>query len=271
MLGSPAPPPSSGWNPAALSRLPQRAAPGLDAYAEPGRHRRWSRQAPDLLADRRRRPTAAARDTPWQNVGHDGSAAQYPEWARTEGHANALTDLTSQAFWARSRPPEGRVPRVPLRRLPHHEGGRQARHRGRADASRRSTASPASAATLRTTRAPPRAPGTTSSTTRSGRSGQRRRHQRQQPVRRVPQRGDPGGHHGFAGRRDPSSDEGDDGRLRRHRRVLPSRASTRASASSATCRRRAGAAARSSWAPTTRSTSSRLRRPTTCCRSRWPP
>jgi nitrate/TMAO reductase-like tetraheme cytochrome c subunit len=37
-------------------------------------------------------------DTIWQQIGHDGSAAQYPEW-RSEGHANALTGLTSQSFW----------------------------------------------------------------------------------------------------------------------------------------------------------------------------
>ncbi len=34
----------------------------------------------------------------WQQPGHDGSAAQYPDWA-IEGHANALTGLTSQPFW----------------------------------------------------------------------------------------------------------------------------------------------------------------------------
>ncbi|MFA4966468.1 MAG: hypothetical protein WC709_12665, partial [Thermoleophilia bacterium] len=35
---------------------------------------------------------AAGNDLPWQQVGHDGSAAQYPEWAN-EGHANSLIDL----------------------------------------------------------------------------------------------------------------------------------------------------------------------------------
>ena len=48
-------------------------------------------------------PTAAAHDTPWQQIGHDGSAAQYPEWASEGlafGHADALTALTSQPFWA---------------------------------------------------------------------------------------------------------------------------------------------------------------------------
>ena len=41
----------------------------------------------------------AGEDMLWQQVGHDGSAAQYPEW-RSEGHANALTALTSMPFWA---------------------------------------------------------------------------------------------------------------------------------------------------------------------------
>jgi nitrate/TMAO reductase-like tetraheme cytochrome c subunit len=42
---------------------------------------------------------SAATDTMWQQIGHDGSAAQYPEW-RSEGHANSLTVLTSMPFWA---------------------------------------------------------------------------------------------------------------------------------------------------------------------------
>ncbi len=37
-------------------------------------------------------------DSVWQQSGHDGNAAQYPDWA-IEGHANALTGLTSQSFW----------------------------------------------------------------------------------------------------------------------------------------------------------------------------
>lgn len=39
------------------------------------------------------------RDSIWQQIGHDGSAAQYPEW-KSEGHANALTALTSEPSWA---------------------------------------------------------------------------------------------------------------------------------------------------------------------------
>ena len=43
------------------------------------------------------------KDSVWQQSGHDGSAAQYPEWASEGmpfGHADALTALTSQSFWA---------------------------------------------------------------------------------------------------------------------------------------------------------------------------
>jgi hypothetical protein len=42
------------------------------------------------------------KDSVWQQTGHDGSAAQYPEWANEGmpfGHADALTALTSQSFW----------------------------------------------------------------------------------------------------------------------------------------------------------------------------
>jgi hypothetical protein len=42
------------------------------------------------------------KDSVWQQSGHDGSAAQYPEWANEGmpfGHADALTALTSQSFW----------------------------------------------------------------------------------------------------------------------------------------------------------------------------
>jgi hypothetical protein len=42
-------------------------------------------------------------DTHWQQSGHDGSAAQYPEWASEGlpfGHADALTALTSMPSWA---------------------------------------------------------------------------------------------------------------------------------------------------------------------------
>ncbi|HTX68555.1 MAG TPA: hypothetical protein VMH50_05355 [Thermoleophilia bacterium] len=42
-------------------------------------------------------------DSPWQQSGHEGSAAQYPEWASEGlpfGHADALKALTSEPFWA---------------------------------------------------------------------------------------------------------------------------------------------------------------------------
>ena len=36
-------------------------------------------------------------DTPWQNIGHDGSAAQYPEWLNDPaGHANSLQVLLTE-------------------------------------------------------------------------------------------------------------------------------------------------------------------------------
>jgi nitrate/TMAO reductase-like tetraheme cytochrome c subunit len=96
MLGSPAPSPSTGWDPAApLSAYLDIPAPGwlptptatatglgkLQTY--------WSVDGADSV---------------WQQTGHDGSAAQYPEWA-SEGpanalsHANALETLTSEPFW----------------------------------------------------------------------------------------------------------------------------------------------------------------------------
>jgi hypothetical protein len=69
--------PSSGWTPA-----PTATTAGT--YTSPSLMTYWK--------------DANGTDTPWQLVGHDGSAAQYPEWAG-EGHAQALTALTSQAFW----------------------------------------------------------------------------------------------------------------------------------------------------------------------------
>ena len=97
---------------------------------------------------------------PWQQTGHDGSAAQYPEWAN-EGHANALTGLTSQSFWALpARGHEAGVPRVPLGRLPHPEGGRQDRDQRRCQVRHHLRRLPHAA--RRT--APSRAPGTRSST-----------------------------------------------------------------------------------------------------------
>ena len=97
MLGSPAPSPSTGWDPAAP----------LSAYLiTPVSNTGWSTNTMTPT------PTATTGgfgklqtywqvnggDSLWQQTGHDGSAAQYPEWA-SEGHASALNALTSQAFW----------------------------------------------------------------------------------------------------------------------------------------------------------------------------
>ena len=62
-------------------------------------------------------------NSPWQQTGHEGGAAQYPEWATDGlvfGHdGNAHKPAPGHRHW-----PDGRVPPVPLRRLPHHDGGR---------------------------------------------------------------------------------------------------------------------------------------------------
>ena len=103
MLGSPAPSPATGWNPASLADYLNVPHPGWSPTPNPaatsagyGRLMTyWQLPDPD--------PTASPHDTVWQNIGHDGSAAQYPEWASEGlafGHADALTALTSQPFWA---------------------------------------------------------------------------------------------------------------------------------------------------------------------------
>ncbi len=87
MLGAPG---TSGWDPAApLSdylNIPMTGwTPTPTATDAAGLMTYWKdSEGSDML---------------WQQVGHDGSAAQYPEWAN-EGHAMALTALTSQPFWA---------------------------------------------------------------------------------------------------------------------------------------------------------------------------
>jgi hypothetical protein len=91
MLG--APNASGGWDPApALSEYLIVQSPGWTPTPNPaatsggfGRLQTyWQTAEGDTL--------------PWQQSGHDGSAAQYPDWA-IEGHANALTGLTSRSFW----------------------------------------------------------------------------------------------------------------------------------------------------------------------------
>jgi nitrate/TMAO reductase-like tetraheme cytochrome c subunit len=91
---------SGGWNPAApLSTVlnipksgwtPAPTATTAGSYTSPSLMTYWKLPAATATGQ----PT----NTPWQLVGHEGSAAQYPEWAG-EGHAAALTALTSQSFW----------------------------------------------------------------------------------------------------------------------------------------------------------------------------
>jgi hypothetical protein len=84
MLGTPAPSPSSGWGDVpALSDYLNIPSPGWtptpnpDATTAAGLMTYWQLDGQDLM---------------WQSAGHDGSAAQYSEWAN-EPHANSLADL----------------------------------------------------------------------------------------------------------------------------------------------------------------------------------
>jgi nitrate reductase cytochrome c-type subunit len=102
MLGAPASPPATGWNPAAplsttlniptsgWTPTPTATVGGLGKLQT-----YW--QLPDTTVTSAVGGQAVI-NTLWQQTGHDGSASQYPEWAN-EGHANALNVLTSQAFW----------------------------------------------------------------------------------------------------------------------------------------------------------------------------
>jgi nitrate/TMAO reductase-like tetraheme cytochrome c subunit len=98
MLGTPKT--GGGWNPAAplsstlnipyqgwwdVSPTPSPAATTAGTYTAPSLMKYWK--------------DPEGNDMPWQLIGHDGSAAQYPEWAG-EGHAGALQGLTSLPFWA---------------------------------------------------------------------------------------------------------------------------------------------------------------------------
>jgi nitrate/TMAO reductase-like tetraheme cytochrome c subunit len=92
MLGAP-----TTWTPAALSTVLTIPKPGWTpapvATPASGVQSFWQI---DVSTDPN---VVKMQDTVWQYRGHDGSASQYPEWAN-EGHANALTGLTSQSFWA---------------------------------------------------------------------------------------------------------------------------------------------------------------------------
>jgi len=94
MLGQPATAPSTGWSPAApLSTVLTVQQPGWTPSPNPSATSAGFGRLQTYWKD------SAGADMLWQQTGHDGSAAQYPDW-KTEGHANALTGLTSQAFWA---------------------------------------------------------------------------------------------------------------------------------------------------------------------------
>ncbi len=91
MLGSPAPSPSTGWDPAApLADYLVVPQPGWTPMPDPS-----ATSAAGLMTYWQ----IDGKDTMWQAKGHDGGAAQYPEW-KSEGHAQSLTALTSQPFWA---------------------------------------------------------------------------------------------------------------------------------------------------------------------------
>jgi len=92
MLGSPAPSPATGWNPAApLSDYLNIPTSGWSPTPNPAATSAgFGRLSTFWNVD--------GVDTLWQQVTHEGASGQYPEWAN-EGHADALTGLTGQAFW----------------------------------------------------------------------------------------------------------------------------------------------------------------------------
>jgi hypothetical protein len=91
MLGSPSPSPAVGWDPAApLSAYLNTQTPGWTPTPTATKAGFASLQTYWQDAD--------GNTLPWQQSGHDGSAAQYPDWA-ISGHAASLTTLTSQPFW----------------------------------------------------------------------------------------------------------------------------------------------------------------------------
>ena len=81
MLGEP-----TSWTPAGLATVLNIPAPGWSPTPNPAATSAGFGQLQTYWKD------AAGNDMLWQQTGHDGSAAQYPEW-KSEGHANALTAL----------------------------------------------------------------------------------------------------------------------------------------------------------------------------------
>ena len=206
MLGEPAAP-ATGWTPAAP------LAPSSTSSIRVGPRRRIRQPRPPASAPPDLLEGLEGDDMLWQQTGHDGSAAQYPDW-KVEGHANALTGLTSQSFW-------GFLPEATKQEcLECHSTD----YRILEEAGENPTSADAQYGV--TCVGLPHAAREHHPGRRVGRGVDSSAQDRlgQDALRRVPQRGDPRGHDGLAGRRDPSSDEGDDGRLRRHRRlVVPER------------------------------------------------
>jgi hypothetical protein len=90
MLGTPG---AAGWNPAPpLTDYLNIQSPGWAPTPNPAATSAGLAKLQTYWKD-------AKGDMMWQQTGHDGSAAQYPDWA-IEGHADALTGLTGQSFWA---------------------------------------------------------------------------------------------------------------------------------------------------------------------------
>jgi hypothetical protein len=93
MLGSPAVSPATGWDLAPpLSDYLNVQSPGWSPTPDPAATSAGLGRLQTYWED------AEGAGMMWQQTGHDGSAAQYPDWA-VEGHANSLTGLTSQPFW----------------------------------------------------------------------------------------------------------------------------------------------------------------------------
>ncbi len=87
MLGQPAVAPATGWTPAApLNTVLNVQSPGWSPTPNP------AATSAGLGRLQTYWKGAGGTDTMWQQAGHDGSAAQYPDWA-IEGHANALAGL----------------------------------------------------------------------------------------------------------------------------------------------------------------------------------
>ena len=214
----------------AAERLPQHPGSGLVADC------RTRPLLPPASAGSRRTGRRRGCRQMWQQIGHDGVPRSIRS-GPSRATPNALTGLTSQPFW-------GFLPEATKQEcLECHS----ADYRILEEAGENPTSADAKYGVTCVGCHTPHEAGTT--------EGGAWDEEWTPQLRTTRARGEddlcvechngeiPEGTTAVAGYRDPSSDEGDDGRLRRHRRRRRSRASTRASASSATCRRRVSAAA----------------------------